>query len=357
MTARIIRHDKMHQRHMKKRIARAPVTIPVMLVRGLLAGLEARGEPGTGYLDEAGIPADLLSHAGARVTAEQYIALFRVLVERRGDEGLGYLDRPLKPGSFALMARSAVGARDFGEALTRIVSTFQLLRDDEAIELRVEGGLAGLVLRFANESPREPQFLRSFRHTFFLRSFWLLTGWVAGGRLPIRRFDFALPSLPLSHYSEPFPAAQRFGQPATALWFDPSWLQAPVSRDQAALQAFLAGAPGNIIIPVRREDPVSKRVRNHLRRSQPRWSNLADAATALNMSTATLQRRLAAERTTFQALKDELRRDIAIERLNTSDVRLTELAAELGFSESAAFQRAFKTWTGWAAGASRRGKA
>ena len=64
------------------------------------------------------------------------------------------------------------------------------------------------------------------------------------------------------------------------------------------------------------------------------------------MSAPTLQRKLAAAGTSFQAIKDELRRDIAVSRLGTSKVSFTELAADLGFADAAAFQRAFKSWTG-----------
>lgn len=64
------------------------------------------------------------------------------------------------------------------------------------------------------------------------------------------------------------------------------------------------------------------------------------------MSGSTLQRRLAAEGTSFQALKDELRRDMAIVRLATGTLPVTDLALELGFRDSAVFQRAFKSWTG-----------
>jgi AraC-like DNA-binding protein len=64
---------------------------------------------------------------------------------------------------------------------------------------------------------------------------------------------------------------------------------------------------------------------------------------------------LAANGTSFQALKDQLRRDLAIVRLSTSTVPLAGLAEALGFADSAAFQRAFKSWTGSAPGAYRRG--
>ena len=55
-----------------------------------------------------------------------------------------------------------------------------------------------------------------------------------------------------------------------------------------------------------------------------------------------LQRRLAREETSFQTWKNELRRDIAIVRLNTSTVPLYTLVGDLGFADSIAFQRAFK---------------
>ena len=72
------------------------------------------------------------------------------------------------------------------------------------------------------------------------------------------------------------------------------------------------------------------------------------------MSMATLQRRLAAEHTSFQKVKDELRRDVAVVRLNAGHATLAEIAFELGFADSAAFQRAFKGWTGSAPGSYRQ---
>jgi AraC-like DNA-binding protein len=76
----------------------------------------------------------------------------------------------------------------------------------------------------------------------------------------------------------------------------------------------------------------------------------------MHMSRATLQRQLAAEGSNLQRIKDGLRRDLAIARLSTSDTGLAGIAAELGFSDSGAFQRAFKQWTGKACGEYRRAR-
>jgi len=319
----------------------------------MLAGVRARGEPVDGFLAAAEIPAELLEHAGARVSAAQYVALFRLSIERREDECLGFLSRPLKPGSFALMARSALGARDLDTAIRRVVRTFWLLQDDVEMEFRREGDLAGVGLRFHLAPNDQPVFL----HELLVRVIWRLLAWLAGGRLPIARFDFAFDNPPHADcYGKVFPAHLEFGRGQTAFWFDAAWLRSPVRRDEAELRAFLADAQANIIVPRSANDVVSSRVRGYLQRTQPTWPDLAVTAKALHMSTPTLQRRLAMEGTSFQTLKDALRRDVAIIRLNTSAVSLAELAQELGFTDSAAFQRAFKGWTGSAPGSYRRGR-
>lgn len=187
-----------------------------------------------------------------------------------------------------------------------------------------------------------------------MRIFWRLCAWLVGGRLPVERFDFAFPSPTYaSSYGKIFPAPLRFDQQQTGFWFSAELLQQPLRRDKAAVRDFLADARANVIVP-RRKDSLSERVRNHLQRSQPAWPDLGATADALHMAASALQRRLAADGTSFQALKDALRRDLAIVRLNTSDVPLTALAFDLGFADSAAFQRAFKRWTGSAPGAYRR---
>ncbi len=77
-------------------------------------------------------------------------------------------------------------------------------------------------------------------------------------------------------------------------------------------------------------------------------------AHALHHSVRTLCRRLSAEGTTFQAIKDEVRRDIAIRRLTRSEDPIAAIAFDVGFDNPTAFHRAFRHWTGSTPNAYRR---
>lgn len=329
-----------------------PVTIPIALVQGMLSGVRARGQSCDAFLTDAGVAPELLDQPGARVTAAQYIALFRSLIDRLGDECIGFLSRPVKRGCFALTARSAMRAPDLEAAIRRIAHAFRLVQDDVVLELVREGELAGVAVHFLDPAVPRP----CFAHEMLLRVYWRLLAWLAGGRLPVARFDFAFERPPhVGSYDKIFPGLLNFGQPQSAFWFEKAWLKRPVRRDEAALRAFLAESQTNVILPPRGKGPTVARVREHFLHTQPVWPDLAAMAPALHMSASTLQRHLTAEGTSFQALKDELRRDIAIVRLSSSTVPLAALAQELGFTDSAAFQRAFKGWTGSPPGTYRRG--
>ena len=73
-------------------------------------------------------------------------------------------------------------------------------------------------------------------------------------------------------------------------------------------------------------------------------------AHALNISIRTLQRELAGAGTSFRAVSDCARKQIALELLHDTDLPLTEAAFRLGFSELSAFSRAAKKWFGRTAG-------
>ncbi|MEK7737849.1 MAG: helix-turn-helix transcriptional regulator, partial [Pseudomonadota bacterium] len=123
-------------------------------------------------------------------------------------------------------------------------------------------------------------------------------------------------------------------------------LALPIRRDEAALRLFLVDAPASITTLYRRDRALATRVRAALRAALPAHRLLPDIARSLFLSPRTLHRRLKEEGTSYQAIKDAMRRELAIEGLSKTALPLSRIAADLGFADASALYRAFSAWTG-----------
>ncbi len=79
-----------------------------------------------------------------------------------------------------------------------------------------------------------------------------------------------------------------------------------------------------------------------------------NVAKTLNMSLSKLRKRLLEEDTTFQEIKDECRKDTAINYMNSPQLSINDIAGLMGFDEPSAFFRSFKRWTGMTPGQYRQ---
>jgi AraC-like DNA-binding protein len=82
-------------------------------------------------------------------------------------------------------------------------------------------------------------------------------------------------------------------------------------------------------------------------------ANIDRVASQLGLSRQTLYRRLKAEGETFEHLLDGLRHRLALQLIRDGGLSVKQASWRLGFSEPAAFSRAFKRWTGSAPSAAR----
>ena len=79
-----------------------------------------------------------------------------------------------------------------------------------------------------------------------------------------------------------------------------------------------------------------------------------EVADRLHMSVSTLRRRLMEEKTTYQKVKDECRREAALNYMNSPQLSISDVAELMGFTDHSAFFRSFKKWTGLTPGAYRQ---
>jgi AraC-like DNA-binding protein len=130
----------------------------------------------------------------------------------------------------------------------------------------------------------------------------------------------------------------------------------PLRKADPALCAFLHAHAERALAALRAESELVRAVRqavvDQLIGGTP---GIARAARALATSARTLRRQLAAEATSFRAIVDDVRHQLAVQYLRDPALGAAEVAFLLGFSEAAAFHRAFKRWTGTTPHAFRRG--
>jgi AraC-like DNA-binding protein len=97
---------------------------------------------------------------------------------------------------------------------------------------------------------------------------------------------------------------------------------------------------------VDRDDIVSRARAEILDQLPSGTASLESVASALNVSTRTLIRKLGDENESFKNLLATIRRELGEKYVLDKGLSLTEISFLLGFSETSSFSRAYKNWTG-----------
>ncbi|MFB2601207.1 AraC family transcriptional regulator [Rhizobium phaseoli] len=307
-------------------------------VEEALDSLRRLGKPTEPILAQVGLP----SLVERPVSAETYGALWLAIAAELDDEFFGMGARPMRSGSFTLLCHCVLHAPTLGHALRRALRFLDVVLDDPRGQLFIRDGLAEVELRDAG-GPRS---------AFAYRTYWIILHgiicWLVGRRIPIRLVDFrcAEPKQG-ADYRLFFGAPVRFSQSISRLGFDSTMLNLPISRSEQALKRFLRGAPANILVRYRYDAGIAAAVRRRLNQATPAaWISFATLAADMRMPSSTLRHRLHDEGQSYAAIKDDIRRDLAVELLLNSTKTIGEIAVLLGYSEPSAFFRAFRKWMG-----------
>ena len=172
--------------------------------------------------------------------------------------------------------------------------------------------------------------------------------WLVQEHLPLQAVNLSYaPLAPAMDYRHMFLANPiEFEHPLSQLVISRSLLDKRVTQNETSLRHFLRHP---VLIMLTQDYAVNSwtaQVRHNLRRRLRDMPELSAVATALEVHPQTLRRRLSAEGTTFKDIKNQVRRDTALHFLGKQGLSIEEIAHRAGFSESSAFIRAFKGWTG-----------
>ena len=325
--------------------ASRPAVTPIAFVHALLRAYEVRGgaDPGAA-LQAAQIDAAMLRDPAGRITAEQLETLSRCTMQQLDDEAPGWFTRRLPWGSYGMLARASLSAPNLGVALKRWCRHHALLTDDLLFSLHEADGRAQL--RLEERCPIEPA-MREFGLLTSLRNLHGVASWFVDSRIPLAATLLPFDAPPhQALYPLLFGGPVQFGAAQAGFDFDAGYLSLPLRRDEAALQAMLQRALQLIVRPYRRDRLLVQRVRALLRERAAELRGADALARELHLSVRTLHRQLADEGATLQALKDDARREQAMDLLRRTRLPIKQIAAAVGFDNDKSFARAFRQWTG-----------
>lgn len=316
---------------------------PVAFVRAIVAAYRRYGKDPGDALRRARIAPEFLSDPRNRVTGSQMQTLFGIAIQELDDEALGWFSRRLPWGSYGMLCRATLGSPTLEVALKRWCRYHGLLTDDIALKFTVTRSAAAIVIQINRDLGEMEEFCFATLFRYILG----YACWAVNSRIPLLETCFPFDALEhIEVYRMLFPGPLHFRSESAKISFDPQYAALSIRRDDRALNKMLQHAVPLTIFPYRRDRLLVQRVRELLR-MQPDSPHTGESlAMELHVSPRTLHRQLQEEGTSLQALKNEIRRDRAVELLNRTSRPIKQIAPAVGFLNEKSFSRAFKQWTG-----------
>ncbi len=328
-------------------MARFTVAASVMI--DLAQQLAADGIPSGRLCDRAGVDPSFLTRPHDRVSAVDADRIWSAAVALSGDLLLGlHLAERYREGALNILGYVLLNCEDAAAALECLRRYAALLNDGLSVRVEVTDHRSSVVLEAV--AGAENPLLADGRHVFetMATGIVLTLRRLTGQRFIAHEVSFRHAAAgTLSEYHRVFGTVVRFGAARTQLVFARAELAAPVLSADATLLPVLEGHARERLRALERDGDTSRRV---LREIAPRLTGTAPSVTtiarAIAMSSRAMQRALQAEGSSFQRTLDEARQAVAERQLRVPGVTASEVALLLGYSETSAFTRAFRRWTG-----------
>lgn len=314
---------------------------------GLFDAAQRLGVQRTALLQRAALAADAVADAGARLPVADVVALFEAAqhLSGRRDMGLEFAAQ-VRPGTFHVLGYALMTCRTLGEAIALVPHYRRLVFDIGYSEMRLSDLGPHVVLEW---HVLQPQFTYSPVLAEALIASWYAFGrWMAGVELPLRQVTFRHSAAGADAvFDQFFGCPVAFGQETNALVFDRVLLDMPLLQADETLHLAMREQARAAMEKTFGKPDAAQQVRTALIPLMPKCeATLAHCAQAMGWSTRSLQRRLSDAGTSFGAVLDAVRKDLAKVYVRDASLSMLDVALLLGYAEQSSFTRAFRQWFG-----------
>jgi len=311
----------------------------------LLEYLENEGFDLSAILDRVGIPRSAREDPHIRLPQARFEALWQAALEITGDPAIALRVSTLaKPSTLGIIGYLASASESPRSAFELVKGLTPLLWEDFECELESDDEFAFIRCR-AGGSSHASRFTTEYSIGLTIAMSRALGPTHSGGPLEAR-FSYSAPSY-AGEYERILRLPVRFDAGEDGVVFPVSSMVSSNPSADAALRQLLHQYAADQLARIPSNDRFSQRIRATLRSMLPLGHLSADSVAAqFSMSDRTLRRRLQEEGTSYQEVLDDVRAELACRYLGSEKRGIDEVALLLGFSDSSAFSKAFRRWTG-----------
>ncbi len=312
-------------------------------------GLNRFGISSDSVLIRAGIHPESLQPKLARISEHQMTRLVQEIWLALNDEFMGFTPQRCDPTAFGFALRQMGRCQTLREALETGIEFYRLVQQDIHTKLTEHGDTAHITVHFS-EPELDPQ---GFYLEFWLVRWHRLASWLCDIRIPLLQVNFH--QHPIWHNAPAhraelaimFPGDINPNAEHSGFTFSSLLLNEPIKRTSADIERFIESAPATLLTIPGDDNSLRQRIVLLLQDTVPlRFPPQTELAEQMGLSSQALHRQLKHEGTSYQRIKDDIRRELALSKLTRERLPVHEVAEIVGFSEPRSFTRAFKHWTG-----------
>lgn len=318
-------------------------TVSIYFARAYLERGRQLGLDCDALMAYANLTPALLQDDHSRLAPYQLARLLHKVMVDGDDEFMGLALERSRFGIFTLLAERLIHCSTLREALLETRRFYRLVTGSVLFELEELSDITTMTLAMS-----APELDPDCVMTELLMLIWhRFPSWLIAEVIPLNAVKLAMPTPAHNkEYHLLFPCAAYFDQPRNCLIWPTYMMDRPIQRTDEQLRKYLAKVPLVWFRKLQFADQLTERVTHILKHSDNlQQISVEDVARQFHMTSRTLRRKLTAEGTQFQNLKDHVRRERAIYWLS-QDASIKETALKSGYTETASFIRAFKSWTG-----------
>lgn len=315
--------------------------------------LEERGVDSAKLFNAAGISCSDAGDPERDLPLNSVIRLMEDAAEAAGDPCLGlHFARAYPIGGTGVLGFLFVNSVTVADAMKTVARYVPLLRAPQTIAFEVEPEGAVLWWRWPDDVKPPYTQLYAAAAALLVSRLKLLAkpGWqprlVEMQNAPLKCRDTA---------ERVFGSNIEYLAKRNAVHVDAETLAQPVPRAEPQLRMLLERVGKQMMAEMPPQGDISVQTRTAVEKLMSERRLALDAvASYLGYTPRTLQARLAQSGTTFEELLNSARKARAEQLLSASEMSMTEIAQELGFSELSAFTRAAQRWFGRTPSAQRQ---